>query len=269
MAPARRRWARRAAHPRGQAGNLPRELTTFIGRQHQVEQVSLALGTAGLVTLVGPGGVGKTRLALRIAAALKANYAHGAWLAELAPVTDAHGVVAAVADALAVRERPGQDLLTSLRMALQPRQMLLVLDNCEHVLQSCAELVTALLRTCDSLSILATSRRPLGVSGEVVSPVGPLPIASTHEPIDTMIECDAVQLLAAGIEAAQPGFALDPSSAVLAGEICHLVDGLPLGIELAASRARTMTLTEIATGLSDPLRLLTLGPSTAPTRQQT
>jgi non-specific serine/threonine protein kinase len=251
------------------SGSLPRELTSFIGRQAQVEEVSRALRTAGLVTLVGTGGVGKTRLALHTAAAIEADYAYGAWLVELAPVGDPARVTVAIADALGVRERPGHDTLESLRQALQRRQILLVLDNCEHVLQSCAELVTALLQMCDSLSILATSRQPLGVPGEQVCPVSALPIASAEEPVESLIYCDAVRLLATRIQAAQPSFRLSASTAPVAGRICRLVDCLPLGIELAASRARSMSLAEIAAGLSDPLNLLTVGPRTAPLRQQT
>jgi non-specific serine/threonine protein kinase len=274
--PARRRLAlprreriTRAARLQGLPGNLPRELTSFVGRQAQVEDVSLALRTAGLVTLTGTGGVGKTRLALRTAAAVRASYADGAWLVELAPLADSGRVAAAVADALGVRERPSEPTLDSLRVALRHRQILLVLDNCEHLLQSCAEVVAGLLQTCDGLAVLATSREPLGVPGEVVYPVAPLPVASEEEPLERLMECDAVRLLVARVQAAQPDFHLSPSTAPLAGRICRLVDGLPLGIELAASRARSMTLAEIATGLTRPLSLLTVGPRSAPRRQQT
>jgi non-specific serine/threonine protein kinase len=231
--------------------------------------VTRALRAAGLVTLVGTGGVGKTRLGLHTAAAVQANYAYGAWLVELASVTDPGHVAAAVADALGVRERPGQDARESLRLVLRHRQMLVVLDNCEHVLQSCAELVTALLQTCESLTFLATSRQPLDVPGELVYPISALPIASAEGPVENLMYCDAVQLLAARIQATQPSFRISPTVAPLAGRICRLVDCLPLGIELAASRARSMSLAEIAAGLSDPLNLLTVGPRTAPPRQQT
>jgi predicted ATPase/DNA-binding CsgD family transcriptional regulator len=250
-------------------GRLPRELTSFIGRQQQVEDVSRGLRTAGLVTLAGIGGVGKTRLALRIAAATRAEYAYGAWLVELAPVSGASQVVIAIAEALGIRERPGWDTLTVLGQVLRERQMLLVLDNCEHVLPACAAIVTSLLRTCDNLAILATSREPLGVPGEVVYSVPPLPIASAEDSIERVVVCDAVQLLVARIQAAQPSFQLHASLAPLAERICRLVDGLPLGIELAASRVRTMSLAEIADRLSDPLTLLTAGPRGAPLRQQT
>jgi predicted ATPase/DNA-binding CsgD family transcriptional regulator len=252
-----------------QPGRLPRELTSFIGRQQQVEEVSRALRTVGVVTLAGTGGVGKTRLALRIAAANRAEYAYGASLVELAPVSDASQVATAIADALGIRERPGWNTLTVLGQVLRERQMLLVLDNCEHVLPACAAIVTSLLRTCDNLVILATSREPLGVPGEVVYSVPPLPIASADDSIEAVVNCDAVRLLVARIQAAQPSFELPASLAPLAERICRLVDGLPLGIELAASRTRTMSLAEIAERLSDPLSLLTAGPRAAPRRQQT
>jgi len=221
------------------------------------------------VTLVGIGGVGKSRLALRAATTLRTNYAHGAWLVELAPVTDPSRVAVTVADALGLRERPGWDAVDALRGILQRRQLLLVIDNCEHVLQSCAELVTQLLQTCDSLSILATSREPLGVPGEVVYSVPSLPTAGLDEPLERVVDCDAVQLLAARIQAAAPTFELNSVNAPLAARICSLVDGLPLAIELAASRARSMSLAEIADHLAYPLRLLTAGPRSAPPRQQT
>ncbi len=253
-----------------QVGNLPRDLTSFVGRREQVIMVSRELRTAGLLTLVGPGGVGKTRLALRTAAEARANYAYGAWLVELAPVSDdATQVAAAVASALGIRERPGWDTLDTLRHVLRRRQTLLVLDNCEHILTSCAELVTALLQACGDVSVLATSREPLGVPGEVVHTVPPMPIADAGDTFDQLVECDAVQLLAARLTGAMPSFELTPSSATVAGRICHLVDGLPLAIELAAARAGTMSLTEIAERLSDPLQLLTIGPRTAPQRQRT
>jgi non-specific serine/threonine protein kinase len=257
-----------ASRGRANVGNLPRELTSFVGREEQLAEVSRALQTAGLVTLVGIGGVGKTRLALHTATAIRTRYAQGAWLVELAPVTDPGHIAATVADALGLRERPGWDEVDALPGILQRRQLLLVLDNCEHVLQGCAELVTQLLQTCDSLSVLATSREPLGVPGEVVCSVPPLPIAARDEPVERLVECDAVQLLAARIQAVTPTFQLNAANVSLAARICSLVDGLPLGIELAASHARSMSLAEIADLLAYPLRLLTVGPRSAPRRQQ-
>ncbi|HEY2595038.1 MAG TPA: NB-ARC domain-containing protein, partial [Chloroflexota bacterium] len=258
-----------AWHAPLEVGRLPRELTSFVGRQEQVEDVAQVLCGAGLVTLVGVGGVGKTRLALRAAAAVQDQYAYGAWLVELAQINDPTMVATAVAHALRIRERPGLDMLEVLSLVLRERQLLLVLDNCEHVLLGCAELVSTLLRTCENLSVLATSREPLGVSGEVVYSVPPLPVASAEDSFEQLVACDAVRLLVARIQTTRPGLQLSESTAPLAGRICRLVDGLPLGIELAASRARSMSLAEIADRLSDPLSLLTVGPRTAPRRQQT
>jgi non-specific serine/threonine protein kinase len=265
----RRRRSAPASQAAREVGRLPRELTSFVGRQEQVEEVEEVLRGAGLVSLVGVGGVGKTRLALRAAAAVQEQYAYGAWLVELAQVNDPAQVPTAVAHALRIRERPGLDIVEVLRLVLRERQLLLVLDNCEHVLLSCAELVSALLRTCENLSVLATSREPLGVSGEVVYAVPPLPVASAEDSFEQLIACDAVKLLVARIQTTRPGLQLSASTAPLAGRICRLVDGLPLGIELAVSRARSMSLAEIADRLGDPLSLLTVGPRTAPRRQQT
>jgi non-specific serine/threonine protein kinase len=248
---------------------LPRELTSFIGRQEQVDEVKQALRRSGLLTLVGVGGVGKTRLALRAAAVMQTEYASGAWLVELAPVNNPAQVAGAVAQGLGIRERPGTDIAEILGLVLRPRQMLLVLDNCEHVLQGCAELVVRLLRSCENLSILATSREPLGVPGEVVYTVPPLPVASVSDPLGRLVDCDAVQLLVTRMQTTQPTVLMTESTARLAARVCRLVDGLPLGIELAASRARSMSLAEIADRLSDPLGLLTVGPRAAPPRQQT
>jgi non-specific serine/threonine protein kinase len=142
------------------------------------------------------------------------------------------------------------------------------LDNCEHVIEGCARAVTALLRSCENLSILATSREPLGVPGEVLYQVAPLLVPREDEPLEAVVAADAVQLLAARIQAVQPDFELSASTAPLVRRICHLVDGLPLGIELAASCTSSMSLTEIAHRLSRPLSLLTVGPRSAPVRQQ-
>ncbi|MBV9359506.1 MAG: AAA family ATPase [Chloroflexi bacterium] len=263
-----RRYLWPTALPGGN-GNLPRELSSFIGRQEQLDGIAHKLRSLGLLTLVGPGGVGKTRLALRTAASLDQEYAHGTWLVELAPVADPAGVAAAVAAALGVRERPGWSVLATLKSVLRSRQLLLVLDNCEHVVQAAADLAASLLQSCHDVSVLATSRQPLGVSGEVLYQVPPLPVPARDEPFDQLVHSEAIELFAARVQAVDASFRLTPSTADLAGHICQRLGGLPLAIELAAARTSTLSLAELARRLEDPLSVLTLGARTAPTRQQT
>ncbi|MBV9579811.1 MAG: tetratricopeptide repeat protein, partial [Chloroflexi bacterium] len=227
------------------------------------------LQTAPLLTLVGVGGVGKTRLALRAAAAARERYAHGAWLVELARVTDPSEVTLELARTLGVRERPGASPLETLRAALRARQLLLVLDNCEHVVAACAEAAASLLQTCPNLSILATSREALGAVGEKVYLVPPFPAASVRGPTAACLENEAIDLFVDRARAIEPAFELTPQAAASVARICTLVDGLPLAIELAAARTTTMSPAEIAVRLDDPLRLLTRGARSVPARQQT
>jgi predicted ATPase/DNA-binding CsgD family transcriptional regulator len=254
---------------RGPTGNLPRALSSFVGRQEQIADLAQTLSSAGLLTLVGVGGVGKTRLALALATAVRDNYAHGVWLVELAAVTDPTQVAAKVAGVLGVRERPGSNPLETLTLVLRHRQLLLVLDNCEHVLDSSAELVATLLQSCDNLTVLATSREPLGVPGEVTRTVLPLSVPGAGASFEQVVECDALQLFVERVRASDATFSLTPQNAVVAGRICRRLDGLPLAIELAAARTRTMRLNEIAERLDEALGLLTGGPRAAPRRHQT
>ena len=205
--------------------------------QQLVADVAPVLRTAGLLTLVGVGGVGKTRLALATAADVQANYAVGAWLVELAPVTDSTQVAAAVAAALGIRERPGSEPRETLRRVLRRCQVLLVLDNCEHVLQGCAELVTTLLKECENLSVLATSHEHLGAPGEVSYAVLPLQVPAAEASIDQLLASDAVQLFTERARASDTTFTLTPETVPVAAQICRRLDGLPLAIELAAARA--------------------------------
>ena len=253
----------------GQTGNLPRALSNFVGRREQVADLAQTLSTTGLLTLVGIGGVGKTRLALATATAVSDNYAHGAWLVELASVTDPTQVAAKVAAALGVRERPGSNPLETLTLVLRHRQLLLLLDNCEHVRNSSAEVAATLLQGCDNLTVLATSRQLLGVPGEVTRTVLPLPVPGARASFEQMVECDALQLFVERVRASDATFSLTPQNAALAGRICRRLDGLPLAIELAAARTKTMSLNDVAERLDDALGLLTGGPRAAPHRHQT
>ncbi|WP_328441008.1 winged helix-turn-helix domain-containing protein [Streptomyces sp. NBC_00444] len=255
----------------GRAGNLRARLTSFVGREADIDAIRGDLAAARLVTLLGPGGAGKTRLSQEAAEAVRDVARDGVWLAELAPVDDPAAVPEAVLTALGAREtvlfgagaeeiRAGferhDDPLVRLVEHCGRRRMLIVLDNCEHVVEAAARLVEQLLERCPGLTVLATSREPLGVPGELVRPVEPLP-----EPV-------ALRLLADRGAAARPGFRVedDPEAAA---EICRRLDGLPLAIELAAARLRMLTPRQIVDRLDDRFRLLTSGSRTVLPRQQT
>lgn len=252
-----------AAAPRT---NLPAASTDLIGRGQDVVQVRGLLASGRLVTLTGPGGVGKTRLALAAAAAASDAFPDGVWLIELAAETartgDTADVAAAVADVLGIRDHAAGDLPSwrpedRLAHALGTRRLLLVLDNCEHVVQPVADLAESLLRHAPGLRILATSREPLTISGETLHAVEPLR------------ESDAVQLFAARAAAAAPGFALGPANADAVALVCERLDGIPLALELAAARVRALGVHELAERLRDRFRLLNAGRRDAPARHQT
>ncbi|MFF7496238.1 AfsR/SARP family transcriptional regulator [Streptomyces rubiginosohelvolus] len=262
------------AAPPPAPGNLRARLTSFVGRDTDMAALREDLGRARLVTLLGPGGAGKTRLSQETAEAAAHAWTDGVWLAELAPVDDPDTVPEAVLTALGAREtvlrgagaeelratdRTAADPLVRLTEHCAPRSMLLLLDNCEHVIGGAAALADQLLSHCPRLTILATSREPLGVPGEFVRPVDPLP--------DPM----ALRLLAERGAAARPGFRTDADEATAAAcaEICRRLDGLPLAIELAAARLRMLTPRQIADRLDDRFRLLTNGSRTVLPRQQT
>ncbi|MFF2536462.1 BTAD domain-containing putative transcriptional regulator [Streptomyces cyaneofuscatus] len=255
-------------------GNLRARLTSFVGRDGDIAALREDLTHARLVTLLGPGGAGKTRLSQETAEAVADAWPDGVWLAELAPVDDPDTVPEAVLTALGAREtvlrgagaeelraadRTGDDPLVRLTEHCAPRRMLLLLDNCEHVVGAAAALTDHLLTHCPQLTVLATSREPLGVPGEFVRPVEPLP--------DPM----ALRLLAERGAAARPGFRTDADEATAAAcaEICRRLDGLPLAIELAAARLRMLSPRQIADRLDDRFRLLTSGSRTVLPRQQT
>ncbi|MBT1091621.1 BTAD domain-containing putative transcriptional regulator [Streptomyces sp. Tu102] len=256
------------------AGNLRARLTSFVGRESDIDAIRGDLAAARLVTLLGPGGAGKTRLSQEAAERVRDGAPDGVWLAELAPVDDPEAVPEAVLTALGAREtvlygagaeamRAGTDRhddpVDRLAEHCAKRRMVLILDNCEHVVEAAARLVEALLERCPELTVLATSREPLGVPGELLRPVEPLP-----EPF-------ALRLLADRGAAARPGFRVeaDEETAAACAEICRRLDGLPLAIELAAARLRMLTPRQIADRLDDRFRLLTSGSRTVLPRQQT
>ncbi|MEW2252358.1 BTAD domain-containing putative transcriptional regulator [Streptomyces sp. NPDC006975] len=255
-------------------GNLRARLTSFVGREADIAAIRRDLGAARLVTLLGPGGAGKTRLSQEAAETVRDAARDGVWLAELAPVDDPDAVPEAVLTAVGAREtvlrgagaeemravaERHDDPLVRLAEHCARRRMLLILDNCEHVVEAAARLTEELLARCPELTVLATSREPLGVPGEVLRPVEPLP-----EPV-------ALRLLAERGAAARPGFRVDADeeTAAACAEICRRLDGLPLAIELAAARLRMLTPRQIADRLDDRFRLLTSGSRTVLPRQQT
>jgi predicted ATPase/DNA-binding CsgD family transcriptional regulator len=242
----------------GATHNLPVQLTSFVGRQAEMHSLRGFLAGNRLVTLTGVGGVGKTRLAVQVATELAEQFGHGVRYVDLAPITDPGVVPAAVARALGLPDQPGLSTMDTLLRFIQRRQMLLVLDNCEHLLDACAALIVALLSACSGLRLLTTSREPIGVAGEVSLRVPSLSLSD-----------EAIELFTDRARRVLPDFRVTDENAAAVGEICRRLDGLPLAIELAAARVRALSLPEIIDGLHDRFRLLTRGARTAVHRQQT
>ena len=238
--------------------HLPMQLTSFVGRDDQLTQVRELLNQNRLVTLTGAGGAGKTRLAIQIAGQLSDEFGDGIWYVDLAPITDPDVVPIAVARALELPDQPGRSTMDALLRFVRDRQMLVVLDNCEHLLDASAELVVALLGAARGLTLLATSREAIGVAGELGWRVPSLSLAD-----------ESIELFADRARHARPDFTVTDDNAATVAEICARLDGLPLAIELAAARIRALSLTEIVESLHDRFRLLTGGARTAVRRQQT
>ena len=240
------------------AVHLPVQLTSFVGRNAEMDDVRELLADNRVVTLTGAGGVGKTRLAVQIAAQLAADFADGVWYVDFAPITDPELVAVTAARALGLPDQPGRSTMDTLTRFIAERQMLVVLDNCEHLLDASAELVVALLSGAPQLTLLTTSREAIGVPGEVSWRVPSL-----------SLDGEAIELFADRARHARPDFTLTDDNAVAVGEICARLDGVPLAIELAAARVRALSLSEIVDSLHDRFRLLTGGARTAVRRQQT
>jgi non-specific serine/threonine protein kinase len=251
--------------------NLPQNLTPLIGRENELNEVAGLLKTTRLLSIVGAGGMGKTRLSLEIAGKVREQFAHGVWFVELASRSDPALVVSAVAEALSVREERGRPLLATLLKFLGTRRLLIVLDNCEHLVEACARFAESTLRNCGDVRILATSREPLNIAGELEWRVPPLetPDPSRRESTDQLNRYAAVRLFLARASAVTPGFRMtDGNSAAISG-ICRRLDGIPLAIELAASRIKALGVEQIADRLDDRFHLLTGGNRTALPRHQT
>lgn len=251
--------------------NLPTQTTSFIGRERELASAAERLQTTRLLTLTGPGGSGKTRLALHLAADLLDHFPDGVWLVELASVTDPAGVGPTVAAAAHIGERPGIPTIDTISASLRSRQVLLVLDNCEHLIAACADLADALIRSCPRLTVVATSREGLNVPGEALMPVPSLrvPVGDRLPPVDELREYEAVNLFVDRCTSYQPAFELTEENAADVVRICRRLDGVPLALELAAARVRVLSVGQVATRLDDRFRLLTGGGRTVVARQQT
>jgi predicted ATPase/DNA-binding CsgD family transcriptional regulator len=240
------------------AHHLPVQLTSFVGRRTEIAEVGDLLAEHRLVTLTGAGGVGKTRLAVQLSSELTGGFGDGVWFVDLAPVADAAVLALTVAASLGLPDQPGRLTTDVLLRFLGERAVLLVLDNCEQLLDACAALSVELLTGCPQLTILATSREPLGVPGELTWPVPSLSIAD-----------EATELFADRARHARPDFRLGEDNTIMVTEICARLDGIPLAIELAAARVRSLSLAQVVDGLHDRFRLLTGGARTALARHQT
>jgi predicted ATPase/DNA-binding SARP family transcriptional activator len=249
--------------------NLPHALTSFVGRADAITAVKQRLEQIRLLTLTGPGGSGKTRLALQVARDLVERYMHGVWLVELAPLSDPSLVPQTVAQALGLKEARDRDVVQLLAASLKARHLLLILDNCEHLIETVAQLADTLLRAAPRLTILTTSRQPLEVLGEGVWPVPPLSLPPTDWPPERLPEFEAIQLFTERARLVEWAFSLSADSWSTVVEICRRLDGMPLAIELAAARLRSQSLNQIAARLHERFALLTSGNRTALPRHQT
>jgi predicted ATPase/DNA-binding CsgD family transcriptional regulator len=257
--------------PSRYANNLPLQLTSFVGRRREVGAIKQRLWTTRLLTLTGPGGCGKTRLALRVAADLLDTFADGVWWIELAPLADPNLIAQTIATTLGLRAEASPSLLETLINYLRAKQILLILDNCEHLIAACAKLVHALLQACPDLYIMATSREGLNIGGEVLYTVPPMATPHPHDVplVEALTQYEAVRLFIERAASVLPGFALTDRNASAIAQVCYQLDGMPLAIELAAARVKLLQVDQIAARLDDRFHLLTDGNRMALLRHQT
>ena len=253
------------AHP----NNVPARVSSFVGRTRESDEVKRLLARNRLVTLVGIGGIGKTRVALQVADDVIERYPDGVWVVELASISKAELVPICVAQTLGVQEQAGEPLIRTLCRDSRARRMLLVLDTCEHLIAATAALVAALLAEAPNTHVLATSREALNVDGEQQLPLQPLSLPDGDSSVDDIAAAEAVQLFVERAKLQQPGFALTPALAGSVAEICRRLEGIPLAIELAAARMSSLSIEEIARRLDDRFGLLAAGPRVTPRRQKT
>src|SRR5215813_12089138 len=260
-----------SAKPWLQLGNLPIDVTSFVGRRRELSEARRLLGDARLLTLAGAGGVGKTRLALRLAAEVRRTFPDGVWLADLALLQDGELVPQTVIAALGLQDHSARVPVDTLLEYLADKRLLLVLDNCEHVLDACAVLAAKLLSEAEALRILATSRQLLNVEGEQVLEVPPLSVPDSDRLSagGSLIEYEAVRLFAERAAAVVRDFAVTAGNSAVVARLCQGLDGIPLAIELAAVRLRVLSAEQILGRLDDRYRLLTGGSRTALERHRT
>jgi non-specific serine/threonine protein kinase len=260
-----------ASRPVAAKDNLPLQINTFVGREGEIDEVRAFLRSHRLVTITGTAGSGKTRLALETGARVRDSYRHGVWFVDLAVLADPELVATRVGEVLQVREEAGRPLIDSLSLQIKTRHLLLIIDNCEHLLVRTAEVVDLLLRSAPDLTVLTTSREPLNVAGECTWSVPPLAVPQPRTPVtvEAAESFDAVHLFSDRARAAQPRFALSESNLEAVLGICRALDGIPLAIELAAARMRVMSADEIRKRLDDAFHLLTGGSRGTLPRQQT
>ena len=259
-------------HPaRPLQNHLPRQLSTFVGREQEIAEIRQLLSGTYLLTLTGAGGCGKTRLSCQVGLQVLEEFPDGVWLTELASLADPALLPQALASALKIREQPGRPLTETIAEYLAPKSVLLILDNCEHLLTGCAQLADDLLKACPKLRILATSREALGVAGETVHQVLSLSFPDPEKlpSPDKLARFEAVQLFIDRACLRKSGFAITPENAASIAKVCHRLDGIPLAIELAAARVRVLSVEQIAERLDDRFRLLTEGSRTGLPHHQT
>ena len=249
--------------------NLPQQTTSFVGGERARQEVRAALETSRLVTLLGMGGLGKTRLSLQVAAEAMAWFPDGVWFLDLAPIRDAALVIGEAAQMLGVREEPGRPLVQTICAALKPRRMLLIFDNCEHLISASADLASAILRATPRVCILATSREALRVPGELSYPVLPLALPHPGENLEAISRSNAVRLFVERAQSHKPAFVLTEHEAPAVAELVARLEGIPLALELAAARVRAMSVADINSRLKDRYKLLTGGGRVLLERQQT
>jgi predicted ATPase/class 3 adenylate cyclase len=249
--------------------NLPQQISSFVGRGHETAEVKRLVAQNRLLTLVGVGGIGKTRLALQVAADTHDAYPDGVWFVELGSITDASLVASSVAQVLGVREQAGTDLARTLGNHLRSRRLLLLLDNCEHLIDACAALAAALLVAAPEIRILASSRERLQVAGEQTYLVPPLSLPAPDGDLESLARSEAAQMFMERVRLQEPGFVLTERQVAAVTSICNHLDGIPLALELAAARVHSLSIDEINVRLKDRFKLLTGGSRSALPRQQT